>query len=69
MLNASCKNIASGKYDKADAERLFKRLKKGRYPSVLSELAESFGMMMVKVEAREFRLKEIIEELEQAKSE
>jgi hypothetical protein len=25
-------------------------------------------MMMVKVEAREFRLKEIIEELEQAKS-
>jgi hypothetical protein len=30
-------------------------------------LAESFGMMMVKVEAREFRLKEIIQQLEQAK--
>ena len=68
MLNASCKNIASGKYDKADSERLFELSKKGRYPSVLSELAESFGMMMVKVEAREFRLKEIIEELEQAKA-
>ena len=27
-----------------------------------------FGMMMVKVEAREYRLKEIIQELEQAKS-
>jgi hypothetical protein len=67
MLNASAKNIASGKYDKADAERLFELSKKGRYPGVLSELAESFGMMMVKVEAREFRLKEIIEELEQAK--
>jgi hypothetical protein len=67
MLNASCKNIASGKYNQADAERLFELSKKGRYPSFLSELAESFGMMMVKVEAREFRLKEIIEELEQAK--
>ena len=68
MLNSSCKNIAYGKYDKADSERLFELSKKGRYPSVLAELAESFGMMMVKVEAREFRLKEIIEELEQAKS-
>jgi hypothetical protein len=69
MLNESCKKIASGKYDKADSERLFELSKKGRYPSILSELAESFGMMMVKVEAREFRLKEIIEELEQAKAE
>ena len=68
MLNACCKKIASGKYDKADSERLFELSKKGRYPGVLSELAESFGMMMVKVEAREFRLKEIIEELEQAKA-
>jgi hypothetical protein len=69
MLNNCCKKIASGKYAKEDSERLFELSKKGRYPGVLSELAESFGMMMVKVEAREFRLKEMIEELEQAKSE
>ena len=69
MLNACCKKIASGKYDKADSERLFELSKKGRYPEVLAELAESFGMMMVKVEAREFRLKEIIEEMEQAQAE
>ena len=69
MLNVCCKKIASGKYDKADSERLFELSKKGRYPGVLTELAESFGMMMVKVEAREFRLKEIIEELEQAQAE
>jgi hypothetical protein len=31
-------------------------------------LAESFGMMMVKVEAREFHLKQTIEELEKAKA-
>jgi len=69
MLNDCCKKIASGKYDRADSERLFELSKKGRYPGFLSELAESFGMMMVKVEAREFRLKEIIEELEQARGE
>jgi hypothetical protein len=63
-LNTCCKKIASGKYDKADSDYLFELAKKGRYPGVLSELAESFGMMMVKVEAREFRLKEMIEDLE-----
>ena len=68
MLNSCCKKIASGNYEKADAERLFELAKKGRYPGILSELAESFGMMMVKVEAREFRLKQIIEELELAKA-
>ena len=68
MLNKCCKKIASGNYDKADAERLFELAKRGRYPGILSELAESFGMMMVKVEAREFRLKQIIEELELAKT-
>ena len=64
MLNASCKKIAAGDYDQRDADRLFELSKKGRYPSVLAELAESFGMMMVKLEAREFRLKQMIEELQ-----
>jgi hypothetical protein len=68
MLNTCCKKIASGKYDKTDTERLFELAKKGRYPGIFSELAESFGMMMVKVEAREFRLKQIIEELEPTKA-
>jgi hypothetical protein len=68
MLNTCCKKIASGKYDRADSERLFELSKKGRYPSILAELAESFGMMLVKVEAREFERVEIIEELETAKS-
>ncbi len=68
MLNACCKKIASGHYDKEDAQRLFELSKKGRYPSFLAELAESFGMMLVKVEAREFRLKQIIADLEQGKA-
>ena len=67
LLNQSCKKIAAGKHSRKDANLLFELAKKGRYPSFLSELAESFGMMMVKVEAREFRLKDMIEELEAAK--
>ena len=69
LLNRYCKKIASGKYDKTDTERLFELAKTSRYPGIFTELAESFGMMMVKVEAREYRLKQIIEELEKAKAE
>ena len=64
MLNTWCKKIASGKYDRADTERLFEPAKKSLYPWIFCELAESFAMMMVKVEAREFRQKQVIEELE-----
>jgi len=67
MLNAACKKIAYGEYDKKDVERLFGLSQSDRYPGLLTELAEAFGMMMVKVEAREFRLKQIIEELEKTK--
>jgi hypothetical protein len=64
VLNSLCKKIASGKYDQSDVDNLFDMAKDNRYPGLFTELAESFGMMMVKVEAREFRLKQIIEELE-----
>lgn len=68
MLNSACKKIAKGKYDQSDVEKLFELAKTQRYPSLFSELAESFGMMMTKLEAREFRLKQVIEELEKVKS-
>jgi hypothetical protein len=68
MLNQACRKIASGHYDQKDAERLFELAKRERYPSLLSDLAEAFGMMMVKVEAREYKLKEALDELEQAKA-
>ncbi len=69
MLNQACRKIASGHYDQKDAERLFELAKRERYPSLLSDLAEAFGMMMVKVEAREFSLKQALEDLEKAKQE
>jgi hypothetical protein len=67
-LNSSFKKIASGNYDKKDVEKLFELSKTGKYPALFTEMAESFAMMMVKVEAREFRLKQVIEELEKAKA-
>ena len=68
MLNKSCKKIATGKYDKEDVEWLFGMARAERFPGIFAELAESFGMMMVKVEAREFRLNQIIEELQETKA-
>ena len=68
MMNSSFKKIASGNYDNKDVERLFELSKTDRYPGIFTEMAESFGMMMVKVEAREFKLKQTIEELEKTKN-
>ncbi len=63
IMNSSFKKIASGDYDRKDVERLLELSKTGRYPSLFTEMAESFSMMMIKVEAREFRLKQLIREL------
>jgi hypothetical protein len=68
ILTASCKKIASGKFEPSDSEKLFELSKKGRYPSFLADLAEAFGMMLVKFEAREFQLKETIDDLERARA-
>ena len=68
MLTATCKKIASGKFEPSDSEKLFELSKKGRYPSFLADLAEAFGMMLVKFEAREFQLNETIESLEETKA-
>jgi vacuolar-type H+-ATPase subunit I/STV1 len=68
MLSSTCKKIAAGQYEQSDADKLFDFAKTGRYPGILAELAESFGMMLVKVEAREFERSQIIEELEKTKA-
>ena len=68
ILTSTCKKIASGKFETSDSEKLFELSKKGRYPSFLADLAEAFGMMLVKFEAREFQLNETIETLEEAKA-
>jgi len=64
-LSSLAKAIASGHYRDMDADDLF-AMTEEKYPPELRELAEAFGMMMVKVEAREFRLEETVAELEEA---
>jgi hypothetical protein len=67
MMNSSFKKIASGKYDKKDVERLRELSRTGRYPHIFTEMAESFSMMMIKLEAREYHLKQLNSELEKTK--
>ena len=55
------KDVAKGRYGKASD--VFEFTKSGQYPDLIAELAESIGMMMVKIEAREFQLEGMIEEL------
>lgn len=55
--------VAKGHY--AQLEALFALTKTDEYPELVVELAEAFGMMAVKVEAREYRLEQMIAELQQ----
>lgn len=55
------REISEGQYGHADV--LFDFTREDSHPPEIVELAESFGMMMVQVEAREYRLQQMIEEL------
>ncbi len=63
LLLKSAKQISMGVYD--DSDKLIELTKEGKYPQMVSELAEAFSMMMVRVESREYRLEQLIEELEE----
>ena len=62
-----CKEFALGNYEKVDD--LLELTKEQEKPRLIAELAESFGMMIIQIEAREFRLEQIIEDLEKTKRE
>lgn len=53
--------VSRGSYD--NAREIFELTKEGIYPGLVSELAESFGMMLVQIEAREYRLEQMVEDL------
>ncbi|MCX5825731.1 MAG: hypothetical protein NTY86_20160 [Deltaproteobacteria bacterium] len=63
-LTGLTKQISRGNY--AHAKKLFELTVTSAYPKPISELAESFGMMIVKVESREFKLTQLIEDLERS---
>ena len=55
--------LARGNYEEAEA--LFRFTKTGQYPRLIAELAETLGLMAVKIEAREYRLEQMLDELRQ----
>jgi enamine deaminase RidA (YjgF/YER057c/UK114 family) len=63
-LKRVCERIASGQYD--DLDDLFAMTSAADLPLVVNELAEAFASMTVQVEAREFRLTEMLADLNEA---
>ncbi len=61
VLRDITQKVARGEYGCVD--ELFDLTKQDKYPALIRELAESFGMMLVQVEARQFRLEQMLEEL------
>jgi len=61
LLMDLAQKVARGEYDRAD--ELLELTRQDRYPAMIRDLAESFGMMLVQVEAREFHLEQMIDEL------
>jgi hypothetical protein len=63
-LKNVCGRIAEGEY--GDLEDLFLMTSATDLPPVINELAEAFASMAVQVEAREFRLNEMLADLNEA---
>ena len=61
LLISLTEEAAKGNYQETNS--IFELTDSSRYPGEISRLAESFGMMLVQVEAREQRLERLIEEL------
>ncbi|MFA5179939.1 MAG: diguanylate cyclase [Syntrophales bacterium] len=66
-LNDLFKEVSEGRYNREQAKDLFELTITEKYPQWLTEMAEAFSMMMIKVETREFHLEQVIEDLRLAK--
>jgi len=64
-LGSLCEDIAAGRYTRVDA--LMAMTGDAGLPEAARRLAEAFGLMLVQVEAREFRLSGLVDELGAAK--
>ncbi len=60
-LIAVTEELSQGRF--GQYKDLFELTKSSQYPPLIARLAESFGMMAVKIEGREFHLEKLIEEL------
>ena len=67
LLTDLCDDLAMGR--KADVDRLFAMTREGTGPEMLVRLAEAFGMMLVRVEARDFQSSQLIQQLQSKNAE
>lgn len=67
LLIRLCDDLAWGR--PADEDALFALTREGSSSPELERLAEAFGMMIVKVEAREFHRAELLEKVDQLSQE
>lgn len=63
-LRGICGRIAQGNY--AELDDLFALTANPELPPVIGELAEAFASMAVQIEAREYRLQEMLAELQES---
>jgi DNA repair exonuclease SbcCD ATPase subunit len=61
------KEIAANNYEME--KKLFDLTRTGKYPQCITDLAESFGTMIVKLEGREIQLEKTIDDLQNASDE
>ncbi len=65
QLIQAAENLSTGHY--GDHERIFAMTDIEQYPPLIARFAEAFGMMAVQIEAREFRLEQMISDLTAAR--
>ncbi|MFG1399184.1 hypothetical protein [Roseixanthobacter pseudopolyaromaticivorans] len=66
QLRSLCEAISGGRYE--DVDVLLAMTGDGALPDTVRRLAEAFGMMIVRVEARELHLEETLAALKQAQA-
>ena len=61
ILLDAAKKVSMGAYDETDS--LMELTNQDKYPALVSELAEAFGMMIVQVESREYNLEQLLAQI------
>lgn len=61
ILLDAAKKVSMGAYEQTDS--LMALTNQEKYPPMVSELAEAFGMMIIQVEAREFNLEQLLSKI------
>lgn len=61
ILLDAAKKVSMGAYDETDS--LMELTNQNKYPALVSELAEAFGMMIVQVESREYNLEQLLAQI------